>query len=168
MQLTTERTQLDIIQKKDFAEVIQSLREEGAVKYVKHLQNLSNSKYADFLEKKQTLSENKHLFYWVVREKKTQNYIGTIGITPYLGSDAAFHIGFRISKNYQRKGFATELGNVVIDFVKNTLQHKQIFGLIMEGNIASKNLLLQLGFRFTRSEFNTTYKIQLETYCLEF
>lgn len=104
MQLSTERTILNLIEKNDFKEVISSFREEGAVKYIKHLQNLSNHEYADFLENKWLLSENGHLYYWVVREKETQNYIGTIGLAPYLDSDTTFHIGFRISKDFQGKG----------------------------------------------------------------
>lgn len=168
MQLITERTILTLIEKEDFKEVITSLREEGAVKYIKHLQNLSNSQYADFLENKRVFSQNGTLFYWVVREKETQKYIGTMGVMPYLGSDSVFHIGFRISKAYQGKGFATELGKTVIDFVKNELKHKQIFGLIMEGNIASHTLLKKLGFKFLKTDFNTDYQIQLETYRLTF
>lgn len=168
MQLTTERTILTLIEKEDFKEVTNSFREENAVKYIKHLQNLSNSEYTDFLEKKRILSDTQHLYYWVVREKQTQKYIGTMGVMPYLGSDATFHIGFRISKEYQGKGFATELGKTVIDFVKNELKHQQIFGLIMEGNIASQTLLKKLGFQFEGSHFNTDYQIQLETYRLNF
>ncbi|WP_338812754.1 GNAT family N-acetyltransferase [Bernardetia sp. Wsw4-3y2] len=168
MKLTTERTELNLIQKKDFKELIASFREENAVKYIKHLQNLSNSEYTDFLENKRILSENQHLYYWVVREKETQKYIGTMGVMPYLGSDSAFHIGFRISKDFQGKGFATELGKTVIDFVKNKLKHQQIFGLIMEGNIASQTLLKKLEFHFLKTDFNTDYQIQLETYRLIF
>jgi RimJ/RimL family protein N-acetyltransferase len=168
MQLTTERTILTLIEKEDFKEIITSFREEGAVKYIKHLQNLSNSEYTDFLEKKRLLSENEHLYYWVVREKETQKYIGTMGVMPYLGSEATFHIGFRISNDFQGQGLATELGKTVIDFVKNELKHQQIFGLIMEGNIASQTLLKKLGFQFEKSDFNTDYQIQLETYRLDF
>ncbi|WP_338767171.1 GNAT family N-acetyltransferase [Bernardetia sp. ABR2-2B] len=168
MKLTTERTELNLIQKKDFKEIIASFREENAVKYIKHLQNLSNSEYTNFLENKRILSENQHLYYWVVREKKTEKYIGTMGVMPYLGSDATFHIGFRISKDFQGKGFATELGEKVIDFVKNELKHQQIFGLIMEGNITSQTLLKKLGFQFLKTDFNTDYQIQLETYRLIF
>lgn len=91
-----------------------------------------------------------------------------MGLTPYLGSDSVFHIGFRISNNFQGKGLATELGKTVIDFVKNELKHQQIFGLIMEGNIASQTLLKKLGFEFEGSNFNTDYQIQLETYRLDF
>jgi len=87
---------------------------------------------------------------------------------PYLGSDSVFHIGFRISNDFQGKGLATELGKTVIDFVKNDLKHQQIFGLIMEGNIASQTLLKKLGFEFEGSHFNTDYQIQLETYRLDF
>ncbi len=168
MKLTTERTELNLIQKKDFKEIIDSFREENAVKYIKHLQNLSNSEYTDFLENKRILSDNQHLYYWVVREKETQKYIGTMGVMPYLGSDSAFHIGFRISKDFQGKGFATELGKTVINFVKNELKHQKIFGLIMEGNIASQTLLKKLGFQFLKTDFNTDYQIQLETYRLIF
>ena len=168
MNLTTKRTELNLIQKKDFKELIDSFREEGAVKYIKHLQNLTDEEYTKFLEKKYLLSQKKELFYWIVREKETKNYIGTMGIMPYLGSDSTFHIGFRISNDFQGKGFATELGKTVIDFVKNELKHKEIFGLIMEGNIASQTLLKKLGFKFVKSDFNTDYQIQLETYRLAF
>lgn len=168
MQLTTKRTELNLIQKEDFKEIIDSLREEGAVKYIKHLQNLNDKEYIKFLEKKYLLSQKKELFYWVVREKETQDYIGTMGVMPYLGSNSAFHIGFRISNDFQGKGFATELGETIIDFVKNKLKHKEIFGLIIKENIASETLLKKLGFQFEKSEFNTDYQIQLETYRLDF
>ncbi|AFM05110.1 acetyltransferase, ribosomal protein N-acetylase [Bernardetia litoralis DSM 6794] len=168
MKLTTKRTELNLIQKEDFQEIIDSFREKDAVKYIKHIQGLSNNEYLDFLEQKRLLSKNGQLFYWTVREKETQNYIGTMGVMPYLGSDSAFHIGFRISKDFQEKGFATELGKVVIDFVKTELKHQLIFGLIMEGNIASQTLLKKLGFQFLKSDFNTDYQIQLETYRLDF
>jgi len=168
MQLSTERAVLTLIEQKDFKEVIDSFREEGAVKYIKHLQNLSNSEYADFLEKKRLLSQNEHLYYWVVREKETQNYIGTMGLTPYLDSDSVFHIGFRVSKDFQGQGFATELGKAVIDFVKNELKHQLIFALVMEENVVSKTLLKKLGFEFERTKFNADYQIQLETYKLNF
>ncbi len=168
MQLSTERTILTLVEQKDFKEVIDSFREEGAVKYIKHLQNLSNSEYADFLEKKRLLSQNAHLFYWIIRGKQTQKYIGTMALTPYLGSDSVFHIGFRISNDFQGKGFATEVAKAVIDFVKNDLKHKEIFGLVIGENVVSKTLLKKLGFEFERTEFNTDYQIQLETYRLDF
>ncbi|WP_291724554.1 GNAT family N-acetyltransferase [Bernardetia sp.] len=166
--LTTTRTHLNLIEKKDFSEVIKSFREEGAVKYTKHLQNLSNNEYADFLENKRVRSQEGHLFYWVIREKQTQKYIGTIGVMPYLGSDEAFHLGFRISKNAQGKGFATEVGQAVIDFVKNQLQHSSIFGVIMKENIASRKTLEKLGFKFIKSDLNTDYQIHLDTYQIDF
>ncbi len=122
----------------------------------------------EFLEKKQLLSQEQKLFYWVVREKETQKFVGTIGLTPYLASKQTFHLGFRVSKEFQEKGLATELGKKVIDFVKNELKHKKIIGLIMEGNIASKALLKKLNFEFEKSYFDTDYQIQLEVYRLEF
>ena len=77
-------------------------------------------------------------------------------------------LSYWVSTEYQGKGFATELGKTVIDFVKNELKHQQIFGLIMEGNIASQTLLKKLSFQFEGSHFNTDYQIQLETYRLNF
>lgn len=165
--LTTTRTYLNLIEKKDFEEVIKSFREEDAVKYTKHLQDLSDSEYADFLEKKRVASQNEQLFYWIVREKQTQKYVGTAGVMPYLGADSVFHIGFRISKEFQGKGMATEIAQSVIDFVRNDLKHSTIFGLVMEGNIASQKVLEKLGFKFLKNDFNQDYQIYLETYQLD-
>lgn len=168
MNLTTTRTQLNLLQEEDYAQIIASFQEKDTVKFIKHLQNLTDEEYREFLEKKRLLTQQKENFFWVVREKTTQNLVGTIGLTPYLGSKTAFHIGFRIRNDFQRQGFAYELSKRVIDFVQKELHHTKIYGLAMQENDASIKILQKLGFEFVESEFNTDYQIQLETYQLNF
>ncbi|PIY09868.1 MAG: hypothetical protein COZ18_07170 [Flexibacter sp. CG_4_10_14_3_um_filter_32_15] len=70
MQLTTNRTELNLIQKKDFKEVIDSFREKDAVKYIKHLQNLTDEEYTDFLEKNVNFLTSKNYFIGLLEKKK--------------------------------------------------------------------------------------------------
>lgn len=82
---------------------------------------------------------------FAVIEKSTGNYIGSFALIP-LGNTNDFHLGYAILKEYQGKGFATEITKAAIPFVFNTIQKDLIKAITISANIPSKNVLLKAGF----------------------
>ena len=79
-------------------------------------------------------------------EKKSGNIIGLAGNIEcnYL-DEKDYEFGFILGKDFWGKGYATEIGQVQIDFIKNELKAKKVLALVHKDNIASIKTIKKLG-----------------------
>ncbi len=80
---------------------------------------------------------------WKISEKNTPNYtIGFGGLTyRKYGETIKLNLGFRFDALFFGKGYATEFAKKAIDYGFNSLNKKEIFGLVRPKNINSINVL---------------------------
>ncbi|WP_245954453.1 GNAT family N-acetyltransferase [Fontibacillus phaseoli] len=64
-----------------------------------------------------------------------------------------YEIGFHLKSNYWGTGYASEAANAVIHFAFDQMKADNLFAGHNPLNLASKNLLLKLGFKYSHNEF---------------
>lgn len=87
--------------------------------------------------------------YYLFEQQQPEQIIGTISFTHIIGSpEYSCRIGYRISKNYQRKGYAKEALTLLLPKVTKELNIMRIEANIMPSNLPSIHLIECLGFKY--------------------
>lgn len=80
--------------------------------------------------------------YAVIRKKDNAN----IGYVQLVKIEEGWEIGYHIAEIYTGNGYATEAVNLFLDYIKNNTNHKQIIGIALAANKASRRVLEKCGF----------------------
>lgn len=91
--------------------------------------------------------------YWPIFEKKTNNFIGAVGLRPKRLEVKQYEIGFHVCTRHWGKGYGFEATNKVITYAFCDLKALSLFAGHNPHNEASQHLLIKLGFKFTHNEF---------------
>lgn len=106
--------------------------------------------YEEEKEYQRTYIEYMYRFFgygmWLVFEKTTGKLIGRAGIEHREELDGELELGYAIHPNYQRRGYATEVCNAIIDYAFTELEFEEICCLIEKENAASICFAKGLGF----------------------
>lgn len=82
---------------------------------------------------------------WTVIEEETGAVVGRAGIAPREGYEIP-ELGFVIGKQWQRKGYATEICQAIVNYALEELEFEQIMAIVHIKNRASQRLCEKLGF----------------------
>ena len=97
--------------------------------------------------------EQKRLPYVLAVELKENGIlIGDVGINEVDGKPGEVEIGCTICREYQCRGYATELVAGMCNFVRSNFGFRVLYGRVMKGNDASVRVLEKNGFVFLREE----------------
>lgn len=80
-----------------------------------------------------------------VIEKSTENYIGSFALLP-LDNTNDFHLGYALLKEYQGKGYATEITKAALPHAFKTIKKDILKAITIPANTASQNVLKKAGF----------------------
>ncbi len=97
--------------------------------------------------------------HWVIRgfgffsleSKATGEWIGRVGPW-YPEGWPGREVGWTISPDHTRKGYATEAARAALDYAFNTLGWEDVIHVIMEGNEASIGVAEKVGSRLLRTQ----------------
>jgi RimJ/RimL family protein N-acetyltransferase len=104
--------------------------------------------------KSEIMTENKYgVQYWPIFLLESNEHIGCCGLRPYDLSKGVYEIGFHIRSSQWRQGYAREAAVAVIEYAFSALKAKSIFAGHNPNNTASRQLLEQIGFRYTHDEY---------------
>jgi len=81
--------------------------------------------------------------YAVIRKEDNAN----IGYVQLIKIDEGWEIGYHIAKIYTKKGFASESVNLFLKYLKSNTELKEIYGIALADNIASRRVLDKCGFK---------------------
>ena len=81
--------------------------------------------------------------YAVIRNKDRAN----LGYVQLVKIQEGWEIGYHIAKIYTGKGYATEAVNLFLNYLKDKTDIKQIYGIALKTNKASKRVLEKTGFK---------------------
>ena len=80
--------------------------------------------------------------YAVIRKKDNIN----LGYVQLAKIEEGWEIGYHIAEIYNGNGYATEAVNLFLDHIKNNMNLKQIIGIALASNKASRRVLEKCGF----------------------
>ncbi len=147
--LTTKRLMVREITVGDIDRLYEIYKEPSITCYMEGLYE-DRAKEAEFV---QSYIDNMYAFYnygmWGVCDKETGMLIGRAGFSNREFCGRVFlELGYIIAKDYQRKGYATEVCTAIIKYAKEKLLADAVICLIHPDNIASKRLAIKLGFEY--------------------
>ena len=89
-------------------------------------------------------SEDGPFVYSVIRKKDNIN----LGYVQLVKSEEGWEIGYHVAKIFAGNGYATEAVNLFIKYIQNNTNVKQIFGIALAANKASRRVLEKCGFEY--------------------
>lgn len=95
------------------------------------------------------LNTSNKSYYWVVREKRTDDFIGLLSLGPHHdGVD--LEVSYQLLPNWWGRGYATEVVQVIINYALNELNLPKVLAETQTANISSCKLLEKLGMELER------------------
>lgn len=96
------------------------------------------------------LYTNEDSFYWTVREKQTDHFIGLVSLNPH--HDGLYlEVSYQFLPNWWGKGYATEAVQLIINHALNELKLRKIVAETQTANTSSCKLLERLGMELERT-----------------
>lgn len=147
--LETKRCYLREITLDDMDDLFELYNKKGITDYIEPLYERQEEE-----EYQRAYIENMYGYYgygmWLVKEKDTHRMIGRAGIDyRMLGEEEIIEMGYVIAPEYQRQGYAYEVCQAIMGWVKSNLEFRRIDCLVEPGNETSVGLLHKLGFQET-------------------
>ena len=126
--------------------ILELVNTEGWIKFIGNRNIKSQVEANAYIQK---IIENKNIFYWVVNLKDNQD---KIGIVTYIKRDyLEYHdIGFAFLPTFQKKGYAYEATNAVLNKLVRQRNLSHILATTVPENISSINLLKRIGLVFEK------------------
>lgn len=87
-------------------------------------------------------SEEGPFVYAIIRNEDKAN----IGYVQLINIGIGWEIGYHIAKRYTGNGYATEAVLLFLDYLKKNTNHKEIIGVALASNKASRRVLSKCGF----------------------
>ena len=87
--------------------------------------------------------EDGPFIYAVIRNIDSAN----LGYVQLVKINEGYEIGYHIAKRYTGHGYATEAVNLFLDYLKNNSNLKEIYGVALATNKASRRVLEKAGFK---------------------
>jgi ribosomal-protein-alanine N-acetyltransferase len=84
-----------------------------------------------------------------VRDRADGTFVGRCGLS-YLGDTGCVELGYLFTPPVWGRGYATEVGRVLLDHGFGTLKLRQIIAIARPANAASRRVLEKLGMRYVR------------------
>ena len=104
-----------------------------------------------FDEKFAGFFDNTSEYYWVVRQKGTNQFIGMTHITIY--HDRVYYkISHQLNPEFWGKGYGSEAVQKTIDYAFQELKIKRLYAETQKKNLKSTKLLEKLGFELLQEE----------------
>jgi ribosomal-protein-alanine N-acetyltransferase len=154
--IETERLILALLKPSDFNSLLEMYKEADAFKYIAPLRDKEDHFYLSFLEKKQGEIDRGNGYYWVIKNRSTQEMMGAINLTPIPNTER-MQIGWQLKSAYHRCGYAYEAAEAALQYAIRNTDIDPIFAVFEVGNIASEKMIKRLGFKKLeeRKEGNT-------------
>ncbi len=88
-------------------------------------------------------SEDGPFVYAILRKEDNAN----LGYVQLVQIEEGWEIGYHIAKRYTGHGYATEAVNLFLQYLKNNTKIKEVYGVALSDNLASRRVLQKCGFK---------------------
>lgn len=148
-QLETSRTYLRHLKPSDFASMRMLESDPLVMRFtpsrIPQTEEQTGNRLKSQIEKQKDLEP---FGIWVAFEKNSDSFIGWFMLIP--NDDGSLELGFMIVQSQWRKGFATEIGKVLVDYGRSR-SIAVITATTNIDNFASMSVLTKLGFHYSRN-----------------
>ncbi|SHI20909.1 GNAT family N-acetyltransferase [Sporanaerobacter acetigenes] len=139
-QISTERLVMRKFNKNDYQDVFEYLSDEDVMEHIEPPFTYKEAKkFVDTF-----ICEDPSVFALV--EKSSGKVIGHVIFHPYEYENV-YEIGWIINKDYQGRGYAFEISNVLMEYGFEELKLHRIFATTVAGNNRSSSLLEKLNMK---------------------
>ena len=138
--LETERCVLQPIQKSDYHDVRKLYVNREVRRYLGGI--LEEDSIKESMNR--MLHTNVNTYHWMVREKRTNRFIGLLSLDPHHDG-VHQEISYQILPCWWGKGYATEVVQRVIGYCFNALKLSKIVAETQTANLSSCKLLEKMG-----------------------
>ncbi len=151
-EIQTERLLLTRLRNSDW-KIISFLRsDKGVNEFVKRPSAETKEKALKFIQKTNTVIDNRNLYYWKITERNKNEMIGSICLWNFSKDRKTAEIGYDLSPKYQGKGIMSESLKNVTEFGFRKLNLDLIEAFIHKQNISSTELLERNGFNLVKGK----------------
>lgn len=138
----TERCIISTLRKADFSDVKKLNINEDVRKYLGGIRQAASIE--DVLV--EMLHSGDDSFYWVIRKKHTDNFMGMVSLDPHHDG-VYYEVSYQLLPDWWGVGYATEVVQLIINFALNELKLPKVIAETQTANIASCKLLEKLGMK---------------------
>lgn len=147
--LSTARCDLHPVTEADSAALHALWTSAGVRRYLWDDEIISRERTDDAIATSERLFETNDFGLWVVRERFDRTLAGFVGIWPFREAQE-FELLFGIDERLWSHGYASEVGQAVLDYCFTTLKMPVVRASTDAENGASVRVLEKLGFTQTR------------------
>lgn len=118
---------------------------------------LSQEESNQMADKLAALITEKGWGFWAVEQKQRAEFIGFVGLheqTQQIPGAPFIEIGWRLSRQYWRQGYAAEAANRALAFAFDELKQSSVYAFTTKQNLPSRGLMEKLGLLNTGQDFN--------------
>lgn len=90
--------------------------------------------------------EKKDWLFWIIEDGISYEKIGTICLWHFDKTQNTAEIGFECLVSHRRKGYGYSASIIVLNYAREILKLKTVFGVTYNDNEPSKHILAKLGF----------------------
>ena len=168
--LETQRLILRKITNDDASNILTYLSDEEVMQYYGLAPFSSIEDALDEISWYHSIEENKTGIRWGITLKESGVIIGSCGFHNTAVQHYRSEIGFELSRDYWKKGIATEAVGAIIDYAFGQMNFQRIEALIEPPNLSSQKVVEKLGFiregllrnyEFTNGKFDDLYMYSL-------
>jgi len=155
IQLQTERLLLRQWKEEDLAPFAKMNADPEVMKY--YPSTLTTNESNQLADQLREIIQSRGWGLWALELKASGEFIGYTGlhdIDDQLPFAPGIEIGWRLSKEFWGKGYATEAAKEVLRFALISLQQEKIFSFTSMANNRSVSLMERIGMKDTDSNFD--------------
>lgn len=149
--ITTPRLMLRPFTLEDSVPLHRILNEPNILQYFPHTDPPYMERVRKLIERQVTQWTEYHLGWWAVLPNGQDELIGWNGLQ-YIPETGEVEVGYLLSKQYWRHGYATEGAKASLGFGFETLKLREIIGLTHPQNRASQNVLKKCGMKYSQQK----------------
>ncbi|MDX2249203.1 MAG: GNAT family N-acetyltransferase [Bacteroidia bacterium] len=156
--MLTARTQLRLISWDDFDEYHQLSADPEVMKYISPVftPEQSRKKLAELIEWQE---RHPGRGYWTVRSREDGRFVGVFCLRK-LDRTEETEIGYRISRDFWGKGFASEVAEFLVGYARDTLRLERIVAVTDPHNLASQRVLEKVGLQYLEDRYHYGAKLR--------
>ena len=144
--LSTTRLLLRQLTPEDNPALFTLRSDERVNQYLARAAPASEADTLDFIRKIEKGINEGQSMYWVIADRETDAFMGTICLFSFSENGETAEIGYELHPDFWRKGFAAEAIAAVLHYAFQTLQLEAVTAGTESNNIPSASLLQKAGF----------------------
>jgi RimJ/RimL family protein N-acetyltransferase len=133
----------------DYADLCEIMQDPEVMYAYEHA--FSDNEVQEWLDKQLLRYEKYGLGLWAVIDKKSEVFIGQVGLTiQTVGGKDELEIGYLLKRKYWHMGYATEAALACKEYAFNVLGRNRVTSIIRDNNFSSQHVAERVGMKIEK------------------